>query len=372
SAEDRAFDRMLLGDSLAAMAAPQQSLVNASSGNLPFTFLAMDGSGHFAPQNPIELFGRRAAAETSFGEGFKAQVSDTASGAWTGIVNFGLDSFDGWRGVQGTRSGFYRNVNEMGLGKTLVYYGAQATLAPWMTGGSIVDSGVRTAVNLSKGEMGAAGRSTVQLLESTSMAALSVVGGRQGLSMRSSFAVGERIAIGEGFASTGIGNVEGAATSRMAELQAKWGGLTAGERRALLESKSEATWGNWLDQRDATATAVNPNTHFLEKHGPGTTLLDQEIRASTKLAPDGSIDPAFRDSTRFLSNRDMGAAMQRADSIFQLNGGVNKAYSFKMEGLIGEGYTKSPGLDWMFTTNVNAVFRNGQPYTIFPLLRPMP
>jgi len=216
SAEDRAFDRMLLGDSLAAMAAPQQSLVNASSGNLPFTFLAMDGSGHFAPQNPIELFGRRAAAETSFGEGFKAQVSDTVSGAWAGIRNFGLDTFDGWRGIHGARSGFYRNVNEMGLAKTLVYYGAQATLAPWMTGGSIVDSGVRTAVNLSKGEMGAAGRSTAQLLESTSMAALSVMGGRQGLSMRSSFAVGERIAIGEGFASAGIGNTANAAETAAA------------------------------------------------------------------------------------------------------------------------------------------------------------
>jgi hypothetical protein len=169
-----------------------------------------------------------------------------------------------------------------------------------------------------------------------------------------------------------IGNVEGATTSRMSELQAKWGGLTAGERRALLDSKSEATWSNWLDQRNAAAKAVNPHTHFLEKHGPGTTLLDQEIRASTKLAPDGSIDPVFRDSTRFLSNRNMGAAMQRADSIFHLNGGVNKAYSFNMEGIIGEGYTKSPGLDWMFTTNVNAVFRNGQPYTMFPLLRPIP
>ncbi|WP_377778242.1 hypothetical protein, partial [Paracidovorax cattleyae] len=169
-----------------------------------------------------------------------------------------------------------------------------------------------------------------------------------------------------------FGGVKGAATSRMSELQSKWGDLTAGERRALLESKSEVTWSNWLNQRYAAAKAVNPKTHFLERHGPGTELLDQEIRASSKLAPDGSIDKAFRDSTRFLSNRDMGAAMQRADSIFQLNGGVNKVYSFKMEGLIGEGYTKSPGLDWMFTTNVNAVFRNGQPYTMFPLLRPIP
>ena len=64
--------------------------------------------------------------------------------------------------------------------------------------------------------------------------------------------------------------------------------------------------------------------------------------------------------------------MQRADSLFQLNGGVNKPYIFEMEGLIGEGYTKAPNSNWMFTTNVNAVYRNGQPYTMFPLLRPLP
>lgn len=63
--------------------------------------------------------------------------------------------------------------------------------------------------------------------------------------------------------------------------------------------------------------------------------------------------------------------MQRADSIFNLNGGVNKAYSFQMESFIGEGYAKSPNSNWMFTTNVNAVYRNGQPYTMFPLLRPV-
>jgi filamentous hemagglutinin len=168
-----------------------------------------------------------------------------------------------------------------------------------------------------------------------------------------------------------VGDAEAVAVGRMAELRTKWGDLTATERRTLLASKSEATWSDWLLQRDATAKAVNPNTHFLEKHGPDTTLLQQEIRASTKVAPDGSIDPAFRDSTRFLSARDMGAAMQRADSIFRLNGSVNRPYHFSMEGFVGEGYTKYPNVDWMLAKNVNAVFRNGQPYTVFPLLRPI-
>ncbi|SDJ83540.1 LysM peptidoglycan-binding domain-containing protein, partial [Variovorax sp. OV700] len=165
---------------------------------------------------------------------------------------------------------------------------------------------------------------------------------------------------------------EALATGRMAELQAKWEGLSATERRTLLESKSEATWSDWLAQRDAQAKAVNPNTHFMEKHGPGTTLEAQETRATTRVAPDNSIDLAYRDSTRFMSSRDMGAAMQRADSIFMLNGGVNKAYPFSMEGIIGEGYKKAPNSNWMFTTNVNAVYRNGQPYTMFPLLRSVP
>ncbi|WP_158597969.1 PAAR domain-containing protein [Noviherbaspirillum saxi] len=160
-------------------------------------------------------------------------------------------------------------------------------------------------------------------------------------------------------------------SNRMAELHKKWGHLNPNERRALLKAKSESTWSNWLEKRDSEAATVNPNTHFLEKHGPNTTLLDQEIRATTRVAPDGSLDRAFRDSTRFMSARDMGAAMQRADSIFHLNGSVNRAYSFQMEGLIGEGFTKAPANKWMFTTNVNAVYRNGHPYTMFPLLRPI-
>ncbi|MGJ7583366.1 hypothetical protein ACSFA3_24715, partial [Variovorax sp. RHLX14] len=73
---------------------------------------------------------------------------------------------------------------------------------------------------------------------------------------------------------------EALAAGRMAELQAKWGGLGATERRALLESKSEATWSGWLAQRDAQAKAVNPRTHFNEKHGPGTTLDAQQTRAT--------------------------------------------------------------------------------------------
>jgi hypothetical protein len=176
----------------------------------------------------------------------------------------------------------------------------------------------------------------------------------------------------KGVETAAAGAAETAAQGRTAELQAKWGDLSATERRTLLESKSETTWSSWLTQRDAQAKAVNPNAHFMQKHGAGTNLGAQKIRATTRTAPDGSIDVAHRDSTRFLSARDMGAAMQRVDSIFTLNGKINKSYSFSMESVIGEGYTKAPNSNWMLTTNVSAVYRNGQPYTMFPLLRSVP
>ncbi len=152
-------------------------------------------------------------------------------------------------------------------------------------------------------------------------------------------------------------------------LHQKWGNLSQAERHQLIATKSEQTWGKWNDMRNAKAKSVNPNTHFNERHGPGTTLEQQETRAATGVGPDGSISNTPPDSSRFLSERDMGHSMQRADSIRQLNGNIDDAYTFHMDRVIGEGYLKAPLLEWIRTENVTAVYRSGHPYTMYPLLK---
>ena len=74
------------------------------------------------------------------------------------------------------------------------------------------------------------------------------------------------------------------------------------------------------------------------------------------------------DSSRFLSNQAQLNAAQRAQTIYKQTG--QTSFSFNMGETIGEGYTKGGG-DLMRTTNVQAVFRNGELYTMYPKLGPM-
>lgn len=81
SAEARAFDRMLLGDRLAAMAAP-----GAARAVVPDTYLAPDGSGHLMPQAPVVVDGQSLTALPGldhsgyFGPGFVTSSYQQAVG----------------------------------------------------------------------------------------------------------------------------------------------------------------------------------------------------------------------------------------------------------------------------------------------------
>jgi hypothetical protein len=120
------------------------------------------------------------------------------------------------------------------------------------------------------------------------------------------------------------------------------------------------------------ARAINPNAHFFDRHGFNTTLEQQYIRAGTGLTPDGVQQNFLVDSSRFLTARDQVAAIQRAESINLLTG--QSVVNVNMGSIVGEGFTalrpNGTGLDYLLTTNVRTVFKNGAVYTQFPSLRP--
>ncbi len=154
-------------------------------------------------------------------------------------------------------------------------------------------------------------------------------------------------------------------------LRAKWGHLTASERRALLDAKAEGNAERYLDRLQIEARTVNSNAHFFDRHGFNTTLEQQYIRASTGLTPDNVQQNFLVDSSRFMTARDQVAAIHRANSIHQLTG--QSVINVNMGSIVGEGFTRltpnGAGLDYLLTTDVRTVFKNGSLYTQFPLLR---
>ncbi|GAB4044466.1 DUF6443 domain-containing protein [Spirosoma litoris] len=115
----------------------------------------------------------------------------------------------------------------------------------------------------------------------------------------------------------------------------------------------------------ASMEAATQGAHFLSRHGAGTTLAQQEIRALTGLTPDG-ISRRAVDASRFLSNQMQLQAAQRAQTIFNQTG--QSVVNFNMGFIVGEGYLKG-GSAVIQSTNVQAIFKGGNLYTMFPKLR---
>lgn len=104
--------------------------------------------------------------------------------------------------------------------------------------------------------------------------------------------------------------------------------------------------------------------HFLKRHGSLTTLEQQQVRAATGLTPDGKVLSPI-DSSRWFNHGDMLEGLQRAESVYARTG--NPTVRVEFDRIIGEGYLR--GGDVYSTTNVaNFVFRNGRPYTFYPVL----
>jgi hypothetical protein len=60
--------------------------------------------------------------------------------------------------------------------------------------------------------------------------------------------------------------------------------------------------------------------------------------------------------------------LQEAQRRFAADG--RNAFNFEMPNAIGEGFTQG-GNELVTTSNVQAIFRNGQPFTLFPKLTPL-
>jgi RHS repeat-associated protein len=137
----------------------------------------------------------------------------------------------------------------------------------------------------------------------------------------------------------------------------------AAENGVSLTARLEANAAGRLSQLENANGA-----HFLSRHGAGTTIEQQYIRATTGLTPDGFAGRLV-DSSRFLSNRAQLAAVQRAEAIFAQTG--QRSVTFQMSEIVGEGFTRGGG-SWVQTTNVQGFFTNGKLNTLYPLLSPLP
>jgi YD repeat-containing protein len=105
--------------------------------------------------------------------------------------------------------------------------------------------------------------------------------------------------------------------------------------------------------------------HFLSRHGAGTTLEQQYVRATTGLTPDNHPGDPFP-SSRFYSNEIQLQAARQAEDIYRQTG--NPRPRFDMGFPAGEGYMRGGG-PVVTTSVVQAVFRHGGLYTLYPDLR---
>ncbi len=132
----------------------------------------------------------------------------------------------------------------------------------------------------------------------------------------------------------------------------------------LMKTTSSLAERNALYQLSQMEKSIS-GAHFLSRHGAQTTLAQQLERATTGLTPEGVAGKAS-DASRFLSHQVELQAVKKAEFIFQQTG--KTSFSFSMEKTIGEGYLRK-GTSVVQTTNVQAVFRNGKLYTMYPKLR---
>lgn len=108
------------------------------------------------------------------------------------------------------------------------------------------------------------------------------------------------------------------------------------------------------------------DAHFVSRHGPETTLAQQQLRASTGMTPD-LVQGRKIDASRWSSYQDMSEAIQKAQTIYNKTG--QTSVTVDLGRTIGDGYLKG-GATYSQTTK--AVIRfdaNGMPYTAYPKLR---
>ena len=111
----------------------------------------------------------------------------------------------------------------------------------------------------------------------------------------------------------------------------------------------------------------------MPKHGAKTTREEQEIRANTRQAPDGTMDRKLRDASRWTRNVEhsdgLEVAKRRWEEMKRQGITDQNEIHIQFDKNIGEGYLK--GTDTLVKTK-EAVFRfnsKGELITSYPKLR---
>lgn len=146
---------------------------------------------------------------------------------------------------------------------------------------------------------------------------------------------------------------------------------------AIMEGEHGGPLG-WRPRRDphveplarARVLAVDKDTggHSAARHGPETTLQQQQVRAETGLTPEGKQREPW-DASRFFRWQDLDAAIEDARSRWTAG---DAAVPVSFDHVVGEGYLVG-GKEYVQTRVVLVKFnKSGQPYTAFPNLRVAP
>lgn len=108
------------------------------------------------------------------------------------------------------------------------------------------------------------------------------------------------------------------------------------------------------------------NAHFVSRHGPETTLAQQQLRAKTGMTPDNKPGRAI-DASKWSSYQDMSEAIQKAQILHKKTG--QTSITVDVGRVIGDGYLKG-GVTYAQTTKAVVRFdSSGKPYTAYPKLR---
>lgn len=155
--------------------------------------------------------------------------------------------------------------------------------------------------------------------------------------------------------------VAGAASEKLAKDSIEIGAQTAFGRSA-------DDWASRILPQVELDSAAN--AHFNSRHGAGTTIEQQWNRAISGQYPE---NPALGnrpvDSSRFFSDSDTLEAYIEAVNMYNPDG--RASFHFLMNRPIGEGIEKF-GRGYVGSTNaVSVVFREGQPWTIYPKISPL-
>jgi RHS repeat-associated protein len=125
--------------------------------------------------------------------------------------------------------------------------------------------------------------------------------------------------------------------------------------------------GEALAARTLLLEEQNTGAHFFSRHGAETSLSSQYTRAISGLTPDGVVLGDVN-ASRFLTNEGQLNAVNKAKEVYGQTG--KTSFTFDTNETIGEGYLKGGGAgSYRTSTQVQAVFKNGQLNTLYPLLK---